>query len=237
MSRVVLAVEYNKITRDDAEWELLNFARSQTYCLSRVIKGINNALQKLPSHVIKETTPISENELYNSYFDPILSALIADPEKSILLRYSSNNQDKNENRRSGTTISRIQQSKNKYNVGHGEVRIRDIPCDTQPLVWDLFRVGLLAKDSLDQNKLSHVIAFHIHGFTITFYMMTLQFNKIYTFLEVARMNFPRSVDEISTFLSLKNLEVLTSVTRIFWSNCDPVLCSTGRDNKKISSNL
>lgn len=43
MSRVVLAVEYNKITRDDAEWELLNFARSQTYCLSRVIKGINNA--------------------------------------------------------------------------------------------------------------------------------------------------------------------------------------------------
>lgn len=41
-SRVIQAVEDNKITRSDAELELLNFVRRQTYYLSRMIRGINN---------------------------------------------------------------------------------------------------------------------------------------------------------------------------------------------------
>ncbi|KAI9327254.1 hypothetical protein BD770DRAFT_449904 [Pilaira anomala] len=64
------------MTRSDAELELLNFARRQTYYLSRMIRGINNALQKLPSDVIKNETSISENEVFNTYFDPILSSII-----------------------------------------------------------------------------------------------------------------------------------------------------------------
>ena len=43
MSRVIQAVENNEMTRSDAELELLNFARRQTYFLSGMIRGINNA--------------------------------------------------------------------------------------------------------------------------------------------------------------------------------------------------
>lgn len=43
MSRVIQAMEDNKMTRSDAELELLNFARRQTYYISRMIRSINNA--------------------------------------------------------------------------------------------------------------------------------------------------------------------------------------------------
>ncbi len=45
-----------------------------------------NRLQKLPLNVIKDATSISENELFNIYFDPILSSIISDPERNTLLR-------------------------------------------------------------------------------------------------------------------------------------------------------
>ncbi|KAG2211917.1 hypothetical protein INT47_004604 [Mucor saturninus] len=221
MSRVIQVVEDNEMTRSDAELELLNFARRQTYYLSRMIRGINNALQKFPSNVIKNATSISENELFNTYFDPILSAIISDPEKNTLLRWSNKKPEENKDMRPDATITKIQQLKYGYNLGHGEVKTIGSTCDNHALAHDLFRVSVLAKDTLDHNKLSHALAFQIHGFKITFYMMTLQFTRIYTLFEIARMNFPRSLTEISTFLSLKNIKTLAFVSEIFWSCCSP----------------
>ncbi|KAG2211957.1 hypothetical protein INT47_004644 [Mucor saturninus] len=123
--------------------------------------------------------------------------------------------------RPDATITKIQQLKYGYNLRHGEVKTIGSTCDNHALAHDLFRVSVLAKDTLDHNKLSHALAFQIHGFKITFYMMTLQFTRIYTLFEIARMNFPRSLTEISTFLSLKNIKTLVFISEIFWSCCSP----------------
>lgn len=159
MSRIIQAVEDNKMTRSDAELELLNFARRQTYYLSRMIRDINNALQKLPSNVIKNATSISENELFNTYFDPILSSIISDPEKNTLLRWSNKKPEENKDMRPDVTITKIQQLKYGYNLGHGEVKTKSSACDNHALAHDLFRISVLAKDTLDHNKLAHALAF------------------------------------------------------------------------------
>ncbi|KAG1146719.1 hypothetical protein G6F37_004966 [Rhizopus arrhizus] len=142
MSRVIQAVEDNKMTRSDAELELLNFARRQTYYISRMIRSINNALQKLPSNVIKNATSISENELFNMYFDPILSSIISDPEKNTLLRWSNKKPEENKGMRPDATITKIQQLKYGYNLGHGEVKTKSSTCDNHALAHDLLRISV-----------------------------------------------------------------------------------------------
>ncbi|KAG1182370.1 hypothetical protein G6F36_009237 [Rhizopus arrhizus] len=141
MSRVIQAVEDNEMTRSDAELELLNFARGQTYYLSRVIRGINNTLQKLPSNVIKDTNSFSENELFNTYFDPILSSIISDPEKNTLLRWSNKKPEENKDMRPDATVTKIHQLKYGYNLGHGEVKTKTSTCDNHALAHDLLRIS------------------------------------------------------------------------------------------------
>lgn len=123
--------------------------------------------------------------------------------------------------RPDTTITKFQQLKYGYNLGHGKVETKSNTCDNHVLAHDLLRINVLAKDTLDHSKLSHVLAFQVHGLTITFHLMTLQFTRIYTLFEIARINFPRSLSEISTFLSLKNIKTLAFVCEIFWNCCSP----------------
>ncbi|KAG2228730.1 hypothetical protein INT48_001164 [Thamnidium elegans] len=217
MSRVIQAVEDNKMTRSDAELELLNFARRQTYYLSRMIRDINNAYLRI---LLRMQLPFQKTS-YLTRTLILFSSIISDPEKNTLLRWSNKKPEENKDMRPDATITKIQQLKYGYNLGHGEVKTKSSTCDNHALAHDLFRVSVLAKDTLDHNKLAHALAFQIHGFTITFYMMTLQFTRIYTLFEIARMNFPRSLFEISTFLSLKNIKTLAFVCEIFWSSSSP----------------
>lgn len=46
----------------------------------RVLQGIANLIQKPPSAAIKDCTTIGEAEIWSTYFDPMLSVLITDPE-------------------------------------------------------------------------------------------------------------------------------------------------------------
>ncbi|KAI7901437.1 uncharacterized protein BX663DRAFT_562340 [Cokeromyces recurvatus] len=109
MSRVIQAVDDNEMTRSDAELDLLNFARSQNYYLSRMIKGVNNALEKLPSNVIKNAASISENELFNTYFDPILSSIISDPGKNTILNAKDKERENRKDKSMKTLYSLLEE--------------------------------------------------------------------------------------------------------------------------------
>ncbi len=71
--------------------------------------------------------------------------------------------------RPDATVTKIQQLKYGCNLRHGEVKTKTSTCDIHALALDLLRINVLAKDTLDHNKLSHTLAFQIHGFTVTFY--------------------------------------------------------------------
>lgn len=76
------------------------------------------------------------------YFDPILSSIISDPEKNTLLRWSNKKPEENKGMRPDATITKIQQLKYGYNLGHGEVKTKSSTCDNHALAHDLLRISV-----------------------------------------------------------------------------------------------
>ncbi|KAI9353944.1 hypothetical protein BD770DRAFT_445279 [Pilaira anomala] len=216
VSKAIDAVEKNKIDRSEAELILLTLARGKEYHLAKAIKAINNLLQKLPTNSIKHINSLSETELFTTYIDPILVSIISDPERNTLLRWSNKKSEEND-LRPDATITKLRQMKYQHNLGHGEVKVDD-SCN-HVLALDLLRIGLLTKDSLDFNKLENCLGFQVNGFNIVFYIMSLDFKKIYTLTEITRFKVPNSIHGLSAFLSQKNFHALVYICQIFWSNC------------------
>jgi hypothetical protein len=44
-------------------------------------------------------------------------------------------------------------------------------------------------------------------------------NGIYVFYEVANLHFPESLDDLPSFISLKNITLLLAVNDVFWRLC------------------
>ncbi|KAI7872593.1 hypothetical protein BDF14DRAFT_1877797 [Spinellus fusiger] len=158
-------------------------------------------------------TPKLETELFSTYSDPILSELIADTERNTILRWSNKKQEKNNDFRPDATITKIHQLKHGFNLGHGEVKAKSGVCDYHALCHDLLRLGVFSKDSLDYNKLEYALAFQIHSFSITFYLISLPHHKVYEMIEIAHMKFPRSF--------LNTPQTLFFICETFWRLCVP----------------
>ncbi|KAG2225771.1 hypothetical protein INT45_011439, partial [Circinella minor] len=94
-------------TRTLAELELLTMASDLDYAKHSVIWGLNLTMKKLPMNSIKIKLSIGECELWNTYFDPILSSILADPDKNIILRWANVECDRTANQRPDATISTI----------------------------------------------------------------------------------------------------------------------------------
>lgn len=46
-------------------------------------------VQKLPTATLKDSTSISESELWSTYFNPVLSCIVSDPDKLVHLRWTN----------------------------------------------------------------------------------------------------------------------------------------------------
>ncbi|KAG1298721.1 hypothetical protein G6F62_006582 [Rhizopus arrhizus] len=76
-------------TREQAILELMVMSSNMDYGPRRLIRGITNLIQKLPSTPLKDNNGISESELCSMYFDPLLSCLICDPDRLVHLRWAN----------------------------------------------------------------------------------------------------------------------------------------------------
>ncbi|KAF7720547.1 hypothetical protein EC973_007593 [Apophysomyces ossiformis] len=70
----------SNILDKDLDWEDAEYVK-----LSRIV---NNRIGKLPTNDIKDEDSLGENELTCTFFDPILSRLIANPINNVHLRWS-----------------------------------------------------------------------------------------------------------------------------------------------------
>ncbi|KAG1075224.1 hypothetical protein G6F41_001071 [Rhizopus arrhizus] len=84
---------------------------------------------------------------------------------------------------------------------------------------DTLRLAIFNKNAIDVNKLDGSLAFQIHGFNITFFVSRLVANGIYTFFEIAHFGFPQSLDNLPSFISLKNMKLLLGINEAFWRLC------------------
>ncbi|KAG1225604.1 hypothetical protein G6F68_009786 [Rhizopus microsporus] len=86
LARIINNVESNMQSKDDAELDLLMLGKSLNSFGRSLVRGIMTGMRKLPQMAIKTKKHIGECELFTMYFDPILSALLSDPDKNVLLR-------------------------------------------------------------------------------------------------------------------------------------------------------
>ncbi|ORZ03828.1 hypothetical protein BCR43DRAFT_64611 [Syncephalastrum racemosum] len=67
-----------------------------------------------------------------------------------------------------------------------------------------------------------VLTFQMHGFHIIFFLACLRHDGNYETQELAQHTFPRSLEELVTFVSLKNMRKIMTVSDSFRRLCRPV---------------
>ncbi|CEP15594.1 hypothetical protein [Parasitella parasitica] len=161
-----------KKTREEAITEFTVLASQMNYGQKRLLYGINNLIQKLPIGPLNDYKQISESELWSTYFDPLLSCLISDPDRLIHLRWTNALPMEKGKNRPDAVISEKRQMSFGNSVGYGEAKTLQGSC-SKSLCLDTLRLAIFTKNAIDINKLDGALAFQIHGFNITFYLQQL----------------------------------------------------------------
>jgi hypothetical protein len=196
--------------------------RNAEYSQNRVLQGIANLIQKLPAAAIKDSTTIGEAELWSTYFDPILSVLVADPEKSVQFQWSNTSSpESGSDKRPDAIISTVTQLEFNSELGFGEAKKVEKDCNANGLCRDLLRLAIFTKNTVDINKLNASLSFQIHGFNISLFLTRLDHHGIYTMVEVGHLKFPKSIEEIPSLVTLRNLKILLAINDAFWRLCRP----------------
>lgn len=190
---------------------------------------------------IANATCISETELWNCFYDPLLTAILADPEKDMMLRWvntiTPEGRRKMSRSRPDAVISLFSQSRYDDTIGHGEAKIAEPNRNTDALCRDLLRLAMFGKSTIDSNTTSMPISFQIHGmcmhiflfintginmemmcvylgFNIRFYLTELKHEAMYTMTEIAHLQVPDSLDTISGLLSKITLNTLLRLNHL-----------------------
>ncbi|KAI8070169.1 hypothetical protein BDF21DRAFT_425127 [Thamnidium elegans] len=198
---------------------LLQITSKMPYEKQRVIVGLAMLIQKLPKNSINDVSAISETELWNTYFDSLLSCVLANSERSVLLRWLDKVISPSLPLRPDAVVSIVDQLKFSATLGHGEVKIAEPTCNKAALCMDLARVACFSKEAIDLHLLESSISFQIHGFAITFFLTRLDHDGLYVMYEVGHLEFPSSLAQLPVFTNLKNLNILLLVCHVFWKFC------------------
>lgn len=120
-------------------------------------------------------------------------------------------------------------------LGFGEVKVSFATTDNYDLCHDLLRLGTFSKETIDMNKLPASMTFQIHGFHITFFIKRLRHDGIYIMQEIGQVAFPRSLEELGSFVNLNNIRILLKVNESFWMVCQPLDNAENYESKRCST--
>ncbi|ORE07330.1 hypothetical protein BCV72DRAFT_326749, partial [Rhizopus microsporus var. microsporus] len=156
----------------------------------------------------------------STYFDPLLSCVVADAERSVLLRWLDKTVNSSIALRPDTDISIIDQLQFGETLDHGEVKIAELTCNKAALCIDLAKIACFSKEDSDCHLLEPAIAFQVHGLAVKFYLTRLDHDGLYMMYEIGHLDFPSSLAQLPVFINLKNLNILLLVCHIFWKFCN-----------------
>ncbi|CEG82134.1 hypothetical protein RMATCC62417_16251 [Rhizopus microsporus] len=89
IARIVDSVEQKVRSKDEAAALLSQLCINLDEHASSVIRGIVKAMTELPLQAINDKTSIGEYELTTAYFHPLLSSILSNPDKQVLLRWTN----------------------------------------------------------------------------------------------------------------------------------------------------
>ncbi|ORX46732.1 hypothetical protein DM01DRAFT_1147056 [Hesseltinella vesiculosa] len=190
-----------------------------TYGPKKIVQSVVNLLQKLPTTPSKSHHSITETELWSTYFDPVLSCLLSDPDKLVHLRWTNSVPNEKGKARPDAVISKKPNLEYMSSIGFGEAKVCQRSGARHSLCIDTLRLITFCKNAIDVNKLDGAIAFQIHGMHIPFFLMRLTAAGVYTFVEIAHLQFTDNVENLPSFFTLVNVKKLLAINDVFWRYC------------------
>ncbi|ORX45665.1 hypothetical protein DM01DRAFT_1294422 [Hesseltinella vesiculosa] len=157
-----------------------------------------------------ETTndDIYEATLITRYLLPALQPLFDDHEQNIRLEFTStefadkHKRPPNFNGCPDCIITSFpHQTDDGVNAGFGEVKRHSMAGNHYLVNWDLVRLAIFGKNAIDDNNLAGNLSIHVVAPFITFYLIKLQADGLYTMTELARVQCPMSVSEIPAYIT------------------------------------
>ncbi|KAI7851209.1 hypothetical protein BDC45DRAFT_516710 [Circinella umbellata] len=203
--------------------KLILMSADRPRCEASVLFGLGNLLHKLPIRTMMEGVVIGETELWSSAFDPILSPILSDPEKQIILRWSNvippeGSVSSIVQVRPDALVCKIDQLSWGRSLGFGEVKLRESKPNLDALGCDLLRLADLTQHA--SAGLNASFSFQIHGYNLKAYITTTIPNtSITAMLEILSLEFPKSVQDLHSFVSRQSLDKLVRLHEAFWNNC------------------
>ncbi|KAG2220989.1 hypothetical protein INT45_004608 [Circinella minor] len=186
--------------------KLILMSADRPRCEASVLFGLGNLLHKLPIRTMMEGVVIGETELWSSAFDPIFSPILSNPENQVILSWS------NVILLEGRPIPHI------VSLGFGEVKLRESKPNLDALGCDLLRLADLTQHA--SAELNASFSFQIHGYNLKAYITTTISNtSITSMLEILSLEFPKSVEDLHSFVSRQSLDKLVRLHKVFWNNC------------------
>ncbi|PHZ13944.1 uncharacterized protein RHIMIDRAFT_235945 [Rhizopus microsporus ATCC 52813] len=219
IARIIDSVEQKVRSKDEATALLSRLCINLDEHASSVIHGIIKAMAELPLQAISNKTSIVSC-LHGSANRRRQTFTVVIP---LLLRWTNIETDSSaKKKRPDATITKLNQLAFGYSLGFEEAKIAQSTPDKYNFCYDLLRLALFCKETIDKNQLNASLAFQIHGFSVVFFLMRLDHDGIYYLYEVGKLSFSRSLEELPGFVSLKNLNTLMRISEMFWRMCKPV---------------
>ncbi|KAI8372906.1 uncharacterized protein BYT42DRAFT_500969 [Radiomyces spectabilis] len=216
VSKLITALSMNETTADEVILQIMIISAPLPYGQCRLLRGLANMIQKLPDTPAAKNC-IKEMALWSTFYDPMLSCLLADPSRKVHLQWVDTIPAEGGQSRPDAVIVEKQQRLFVRSRGYGEAKAEGrSPHD---ISVDFIRLAVFSKDTIDVHQLDSAIGFQIHGFIITFYLSQLLPSGVNVMFEIARISFPRSLEGLPAFFNLRNVHLLLAINDVFWRLC------------------
>jgi hypothetical protein len=96
---------------------------------------------------------ITETELWSTYYDPVLSCLVSDPDKLVHLRWTNSVPIEKGKARPDAVISEKPYLEFTTSIGFGEAKVKQRSGTRYSLCIDTLRLITFCKNAIDVNKL------------------------------------------------------------------------------------
>ncbi|KAI8977229.1 hypothetical protein BDF20DRAFT_821155, partial [Mycotypha africana] len=169
-------------------------------------------LVKLPFDAIADKNQFGEVDMQTRYFDPLLSSMLADTTRKVVLRWPNKADTMTNDIRPDAIVSTMVQRTFGQSLGFGEVKLGGDSTTNHSLCLDTLRLSVLSRNSV--LKYGHPV-------------LTFQVN------EIGRITLPNSLSSLHSFITLKNIRTLLRVTHLFWHCCYQIQ-SSPIDNSTFS---
>ncbi|KAG1140976.1 hypothetical protein G6F38_008742 [Rhizopus arrhizus] len=211
------------IDNDEARYKIFSLLRKTTGSNRAVLRCVQAVL---PGTFSSAVSAISEAELLASHVHPFMQALFSGWEPQRVPHASDkvfSDDNITNNARPDYIVDVYQQADVRYANVIGELKVEGV--SKREIAKDFCRVALLTKEVIGKHKLTAAMGFQALGHRLTFYVMTLMYEKVYMFTEVCTIELPRTTADLLQFLThLNDIYVLSMIYNYH--------CSTQHENTR-----